>query len=196
MQYLKEEIKNRILASALKEFEENGFRKASMMKIARNANIAIGNIYRYFKNKAELFNEIMEPVYQEILMLAFDQYRMAQSNTGMQFDPTDVVNAVMDVFMKRRTELMIMMDKSEGSKFENMKDELVKLVYERELEYYLPLFEKNGIHIKESFIYVLADSLVHGVFIIFRNIADAEEIKEQTNQLLVFHFSNIVGRFI
>lgn len=195
MQYLKEDIKNRILAVALEEFYNNGFRKASMLKIAHNAKIAIGNIYRYFKNKEDLFNEIMEPAYNQILTLVFNQYGSASAGEDMQFDAIDVVNAVMEVYMKFRTELLIMMDKSEGSKFENIKEQLVNLVYERELEYYLPLFEKNGIPIKDSFIYVLADSLVHGIFMICRNTADTEEVKEQIGQLLAFHFSHIVERF-
>ena len=48
MQYLKKEIKDRILASAVDEFKEHGFANASIRNIANNAEISLGNIYRYF----------------------------------------------------------------------------------------------------------------------------------------------------
>ncbi|MCX7667930.1 MAG: FGGY family carbohydrate kinase, partial [Atribacterota bacterium] len=48
---IKEEIKSAIISSALKEFYEKGFLDASMREIAKNSNVAIGNMYRYFKNK-------------------------------------------------------------------------------------------------------------------------------------------------
>ena len=45
MQYLKDEVKSRIISSALKEFHDKGFLDASMRRIAKEANVAIGNVY-------------------------------------------------------------------------------------------------------------------------------------------------------
>ncbi|MEH6938307.1 TetR/AcrR family transcriptional regulator, partial [Bacillus sp. JJ664] len=68
MQILKEDIKNRIIAAALEEFKEQGYLGASIRNIASNAGIALGTIYKYFKNKEDLFNSLVEPVYKDVLL--------------------------------------------------------------------------------------------------------------------------------
>ena len=168
MQYLKEEIKMKIMSAALKEFDENGFQKASMMKIAIAADVAIGNIYRYFKNKDELFNSIMEPVFKQITIMVFDHYKESESDSDLKFDVKDVVNTFIEVYMKYCTELLIMMDKSEGSKYQNMKDELIQLVHERQCSEYMPLFKENGIEIQDSFLFVITTTLIEGIFLILK----------------------------
>jgi AcrR family transcriptional regulator len=45
-----------LLNAALKLIAEQGFHAAPMSKIAEQANIGVGTIYRYFKNKEELIN--------------------------------------------------------------------------------------------------------------------------------------------
>jgi len=48
MQVLKESVRNAIVEGAIAEFFHNGFQKANMRRIADNANITVGNIYRYY----------------------------------------------------------------------------------------------------------------------------------------------------
>jgi AcrR family transcriptional regulator len=67
MQYLKDEVKNRILESALAEFKTMGYSDASMRKIAQNAHVALGNVYRYYVNKQELFNALVSSVYYRLM---------------------------------------------------------------------------------------------------------------------------------
>jgi AcrR family transcriptional regulator len=45
-----------LLNAALKLIAEQGFHAAPMSQIAEKANIGVGTIYRYFKNKEELIN--------------------------------------------------------------------------------------------------------------------------------------------
>jgi AcrR family transcriptional regulator len=47
-----------ILAGALELFSERGFHGAAVPEIARAANVGAGTIYRYFKNKEALANEL------------------------------------------------------------------------------------------------------------------------------------------
>lgn len=66
MQYLKKEIKDRILASAVDEFKEHGFANASIRNIANNAEISLGNIYRYFANKEALYLAVINPFMESV----------------------------------------------------------------------------------------------------------------------------------
>ena len=66
MQYLKREIRERILAAAVEEFKEYGFANASIRNIANNAEISLGNIYRYFANKEALYFAVINPFMESV----------------------------------------------------------------------------------------------------------------------------------
>ncbi len=61
-QVLKDYQRKRIVVSATEEFAKNGIHGSSMRSIAINANMTVGNLYRYFKNKEELALYIIDPV--------------------------------------------------------------------------------------------------------------------------------------
>jgi AcrR family transcriptional regulator len=52
--------RNRILDSAIIVFARTGFHRARVSDIAREAGIAYGLVYHYFKNKEEILNTIFE----------------------------------------------------------------------------------------------------------------------------------------
>lgn len=195
MQYLKEEIKAEIIKAGLKEFETKGFEKASMQKISHNAGVAVGNIYRYFKNKEQLFNEIMDPVHSLITALVFNQFLIIPVTEKIQFNPITIVNSIMEVYLSHSVELMIMMYKSDGTNYSNTKEELIKLVHKRLQLEYTSSFEKQGVGSIETFIYVFAASLVEGIFLILKNDGSIEGKKKLINQLLVFYFNKLDERF-
>jgi TetR/AcrR family transcriptional regulator, repressor for uid operon len=56
----KENIKNKIIESAISTFSKYGYDKSRMDDIAKRAKLSKGTIYLYFKNKEELFNAISE----------------------------------------------------------------------------------------------------------------------------------------
>ena len=62
MQHTKEEIRCRILMAAELEFDERGYAGASMRKIVSRAETSLGNLYRYYANKEDLFLSIVTPV--------------------------------------------------------------------------------------------------------------------------------------
>ena len=59
-QQYKQNIKNKIIESAISTFSKHGYDKSRMDDIAITANLSKGTIYLYFKNKEELFNAISE----------------------------------------------------------------------------------------------------------------------------------------
>jgi len=62
-----EKTRARILDAALHLISERGYNGATTAEIARRAGVAEGTIYRYFKDKKELFVACVEPVVQEAL---------------------------------------------------------------------------------------------------------------------------------
>ncbi|MEL7656012.1 MAG: TetR/AcrR family transcriptional regulator, partial [Bacillota bacterium] len=56
----KENRKKRIFESALMLFEELGFDKTTMEKIAENADLGVGTLYNYYPSKVELLFSIID----------------------------------------------------------------------------------------------------------------------------------------
>jgi AcrR family transcriptional regulator len=54
----KSAVRDRILAAARSTFSETGYRGTTIPKIAGQAGVSVGLIYRYFTSKEELFLEI------------------------------------------------------------------------------------------------------------------------------------------
>lgn len=51
---------NRITEAAILEFSEKGFENANTNRIARDANISVGSLFKYFNNKTDLFLYIVK----------------------------------------------------------------------------------------------------------------------------------------
>ena len=62
MQYLKEDIQEKILHIAEEVFSEKGYKDASMREIASRSGITVSNIYHYFKSKDELAIQVTSHV--------------------------------------------------------------------------------------------------------------------------------------
>lgn len=53
------EKRNRILQAAAAEFAHKGFENAGMSAIAKNADVSVGSLYKYFENKQDLFFTVL-----------------------------------------------------------------------------------------------------------------------------------------
>lgn len=65
-QILKDNVKQMIVDSAIQDIFEHGFSNSSMRRIASNAQMTVGNLYRYFKSKEEIVNYIIAPILDKL----------------------------------------------------------------------------------------------------------------------------------
>lgn len=84
-------IRESILESATKVFARTGFYKAKAVEIAHRANIAVGTIYNYFRNKDDIlisiFNERIGELNQS-LRTAIQRTDDPDEKLGLIFDST------------------------------------------------------------------------------------------------------------
>lgn len=66
-QVLKDEVRGRIIKSALSVFAARGYGDATMAEIARVAGVSTGNVYRYYEGKEALFDEVISNDFVERL---------------------------------------------------------------------------------------------------------------------------------
>lgn len=67
-----EEKRARILEAAIQMFSQNGYSKATIKDIAKEAGVSFGTVFTYFENKDELFKAaVLEPLEEiKVVMLA------------------------------------------------------------------------------------------------------------------------------
>lgn len=92
MQYTKQEVRNRILTSARQEFYEKGYEGAAMRSIAAAAGTSLGNLYRYYKNKQELYAAVVGSVVDECVERT--EKRFDVSPDGIERSVNGMVNFV------------------------------------------------------------------------------------------------------
>lgn len=197
MQYLKDEVRDKIISSALIEFKNNGYLDASMRNIAAGAKIALGSIYRYFENKEALFNTIIDPAYNRLL-LYLDKIQVQINNCASEncdeitVYMVDILNKLTQFVKESSTELIIIFNKSKGSKFENFKDELTYLVNEIILKSIDTYVKKDEYTILIA--YTISHDLVEGISFILNQDFDGDKIKILTNKLIYFYVTDIEKR--
>ena len=52
-----QEVRDRIVAAALRVFSEHGYRGSTIQHVVRDSGLSVGAIYTYFRSKDELFLE-------------------------------------------------------------------------------------------------------------------------------------------
>lgn len=197
MQYLKEEVKNRILTAAIQEFTLRGYVEASMREIAAKAGVAIGNIYHYFKNKDELFSSIVGPVYNKFTSMVLELYQNNGTIPDVRLLAEDITEKIIEFYEQYQTELLILLDKSKGSKYEVLKEELIRLLNYRIKSELNPVLQDKSIILADDYIlYVTAATFIEGLFMILRKYQDQERIKLLIGQLLVIYFDDFYKCFI
>ena len=63
------ETREKLLKSALAEFSEKGYMKASLRKICADAGVTTGALYFFFRNKNDLFAAIVDHPLKELCRL-------------------------------------------------------------------------------------------------------------------------------
>lgn len=171
MQYLKDDIKDNIINAALKEFSENGYRDSSMRVIAHNAGIVMGNIYRYFESKEALFNSTVGPVYDQISKMVanvqteIETVKEPWSDEQAMEMVKSIYSRILETFSGHGKELLILLDKSAGSTYENTKNELIS-----QIQSILKTRLTREVQLNEPFIYyVVAAAFVEGICVVLND---------------------------
>jgi AcrR family transcriptional regulator len=191
MQYLKDEVRNSIIKEALKEFKQSGYMGASIRNIAKNSSTSVGNLYKYFESKEELYENIMGSVYHK-LMNYISQFNEVELNDKASEIFYGLMEKIIEIFYESSTEIAVLLNKSEGSKYENCKssfvDFITKIVTEM-MEYELLKQDKK---LKDNFIiYLLSYSLVESISIIVNERDDGEEVRKLILNIIDIFYKDI-----
>ncbi|MEG1528056.1 MAG: TetR/AcrR family transcriptional regulator [Clostridia bacterium] len=188
MQYLKEEVRNRILASAKQEFLEQGYKNASIRNIAELAKTSLGNIYRYFIDKEALFLAVTNNLIEAGVVLFETNFSLSEQDLAVFPDK------VLDYVLAYRQELAIV---KSGLKehFDSYIEALIEVTAKKFSLSMQRIYPQVATNFGRDFYYNMSASFLFGL----RTVIDCDkhraEKKQGLRELIWFFFSNIDKRF-
>ena len=196
MQYQKEDVRNRIVDAAKTEFLRVGYYRTSMLQISNRARVPIGNLYRYFASKEALYDAIVGTAKERILETVSDGVGVyirtkdvAKRNVKEMMD--EVSYSFLELAQNYQKEMILLLQKSGGSKHDGFIEEVIGLVKEL-----LNERVKNASGTPNEFLFdLIADNVTRGTFRIMIE-RPLEDQHEEITRLLTFYFADIDDRLI
>lgn len=185
MRKLSLETKKTIIDVATQEFFDYGFEGANMRTIAKKSNIAVGNIYRYFKNKDALFAEVVSPAFNKIVALIEAKPKDDKNNEVGVLDTDHILEMFINLSKTAPREIVIILDRYLGLKEYVLLDNLQKLIVSR--------IKSEVNEITDSLANILAHLILKGTLYILQN-NDANYYEKLLNEFYHFLFKDIEQR--
>ena len=196
MQVLKEETKKMIHQGALMEFYEKGYKEASMRGIADRGGMTVGNLYRYFKNKEDLFCTVISPAYCKIIELTEERFHELENSKAAHKFIEYIVDRLLAINRAHRLELLILIEGSEGTRFEDGLEEIICLLENKFLHDIFPKLKKNP-SVDEDDAYfgrILSVSIIEGMKYILKHCEDEGKMGRLIQRFIHFNFNDILER--
>ena len=114
-----------ILEKAKEYFLRDGFKSASLRQIVKDAGYTQGAFYGYYHSKEELFCAITQETAEGIIELLnsisddMDRYPAEERMMHMSACYTDRLPELVDFLYEHHDELVLLMTRSEGTRYEN-----------------------------------------------------------------------------
>jgi AcrR family transcriptional regulator len=196
MQILKEEIRDNIITAAVEEFYVYGYERASMRNIAGSAGISVSNTYNYYRNKEQLFEDIVEPVYRQVKDIftgSLEKYsgRGLGDNTIPVFTGY-ITGMLLQMDARQRRLLLILAEKSAGTRFEKSREEIIALLKKHLVE--AVAGQEKPDRVEKNFMYILsiiAANYIDGLLCILKDYRSQSWAEENIRTLLTYHLNGI-----
>ncbi len=194
MQYLKDHVRNSITEEALKEFNDKGYKGASIRSIAKKSNTSVGNIYKYFESKEALYENLIGSVYDKV-MDYINQFREVELNDKAEDIFYELMEKIMEIFSYKSIELSILLNKSEGSKYESCKSMFVDFITRIVTETMTYKLSTQGKKLKDNFvIYLVSNSLMESIAIILEERQDGAEARKLILNIIEIFYNDILDK--
>lgn len=194
MQYLKDEVRDNIADAALKEFTQKGYEGASIRGIAEKSNTSVGNLYKYFHSKEDLYENIIGLVYHKLVNY-IKQFDKVEIDDKAQFIFYELMEKIMEIFNESSREISVLLNQSKGSKYENCKSifiDFITRITTEEIKYELSM---KGKRLKDNFvIYLISYSLVESIAIIVKERHDGSEVRKLILNVIDIYYGDIVNK--
>ena len=189
MQYLKKEIRERILAAAVEEFKEQGYSDASIRNIANNAEISLGNIYRYYKNKEDLYFAVINPFMESVRSFADNDFSFTDKSMR------EVAQIIISFLVQYNDELLIIC-RGNTVHHDSFVNYIIEVIARNIKELCQSVYPEIDKKIQNpSFYTAVAEGFLTSFFKILKNGEDKDTQERKARELVSFYFGSMNDRF-
>ena len=188
----KEETRAKIIAVAKEEFLEYGFEKSSLRRICSKAGCTTGAIYFFFKDKDELFceivNQVLIPVQRAISEhIVEDKESFNHLLVDADFEhEINLADRLVDILYSNREESLILLTKAAGSSLENVQD-LCVAELEKEYGELAEIYAKQeGKKVDKYMVHWLSHLHVEAYIHLVTHEEDVNAAKKRTRKIMLF----------
>lgn len=188
----KEETRAKIIAAAKEEFSEYGFEKSSLRRICSKAGCTTGAVYFFFKDKDELFceivNQVLVPVQQAIAEHILEDKKSSEHllvDSDFEHE-IGLADRLVDILYTHREESLILLTKSAGSSLEHAPDMCVAQL-EKEYGELAEIYAKQeGKKVDKYMVHWLSHLHVEAYIHLVTHEEDVNEAKKRTRKIMLF----------
>ena len=189
MQYLKKDIKDKIITAAIEEFKFNGYSNASIRNIANNAEISLGNIYRYFTNKEALYFAVINPFMESFREAIQNKLNFHDKN------PSELASTLASILTQYADEFIIIRQ-GHTSHYNAFINYLVGIISQKINEYLQAADTTAGRKVTNpSLCEAVAEGFLVSLFKTFQFDVDSSVLERYIRELITFYFGNMQSRF-
>lgn len=120
-QRLKTNVRDRIVSAAAEAFATGGYAGTSVAAVARRAHLSTGNIYRYFANKAALFDAVVDADvavrFEALLDARLASLAAAPDMRALDGGAQADQAALLDFWIAHRWAVVILLDRGAGTPY-------------------------------------------------------------------------------
>ncbi len=189
MQILKEDIRNDINLAALNLFSEKGYSKVSMRMIAKKSYVSVGNIYRYYENKNNLFESLIEDTYKNLIeVFDFSSIDNSSSEEFVKETIADLIRNFILLYNQDKKRVRILLYGSEGSDMVSVVETIDTIVKN---EIYKIIKSRNKLDINAEYLSaILTKSLLYNSMEVVEHFDDDEDKITHINELVKLYINN------
>ncbi|WZL74361.1 TetR/AcrR family transcriptional regulator [Clostridiaceae bacterium 35-E11] len=201
VQYKKDDIKEKIDKAALTVFAEKGYRNTKISDIADCAGVSVGNIYRYYNSKATIFHTIVpESFFASVKQLLYDKIFAAKNKKIERIEEIDqfwmVNHEVIRFMVENRERMLIVFQRSQGTKFENAKEALVDFLIKIARDHFITQHNQLlGEDTEDVVLKVIYENLMHMTLRILEETKDLNQVIRRLKSINSYHLFGITSLF-
>lgn len=196
MQVKKDQVREDIEAASLRVFARKGYMDTKICDISESAGVSVGNIYRYYKNKEEIFNSVIPECFRTEMQDAVIG-KISAAKNGLSAGSAafqEVTDHFIRFMLENRERITIIFSGSKGTRLEHFEPEIVEALTIA-VKHIYP--EKYAAYIKKygngSMLTLIYQNLIRMYAAVMGSDAGAEEVVSELKQINLYHFSGIMS---
>ena len=180
MRLKSDEVRARILKAAEEEFFLNGYAGTTTRGLSRRAQVSYGNLYKYYRNKAEIFDAVFGDYAREF-QNEFNIYLESPEKGFTNSIAESMIEGLILNYAKSREKFLVFMTGMEGSDLNELTDSLDALLINR---------MKTVVH-NDLLADIFSKNLMRTVVNFAEEFTDLQDFRDALQIFLRYHLAGI-----